>query len=73
MALCRYGYSRARHHYEFDWSDSSNLGMATQLMSDLGLHLDLSAMGDTKWDNPDIDDDVDLRRTVFWATQSLDM
>lgn len=46
------------------------LGMAVQLLSDLGLHLELDQARFLDRDTPDT---TNLRRTVFWATQGLDM
>ncbi|KAH0846686.1 putative Fungal specific transcription factor [Fonsecaea pedrosoi] len=45
-------------------------GMAVQLLSDLGLHLELDQARISGHDTPDI---TNLRRTVFWATQGLDI
>ncbi|KIW35020.1 uncharacterized protein PV07_01747 [Cladophialophora immunda] len=45
-------------------------GMAVQLLSDLGLHLELDHARVSDRDTPDI---TNLRRTVFWATQGLDI
>lgn len=43
-----------------------------QLLSDLGLHLDLDVAHDADDEPVDINDGTNLRRTVFWATQALD-
>ncbi|OQV08552.1 Fungal Zn2-Cys6 binuclear cluster domain-containing protein [Cladophialophora immunda] len=45
------------------------VGMAVQLLSDLGLHLDLDATFDSKKDS---EEHTNLRRTIFWSTQALD-
>ncbi|KAJ9626778.1 hypothetical protein H2204_009923 [Knufia peltigerae] len=45
-------------------------GMAVQLLSDLGLHLELDQARFLDRDTPDT---TNLRRTVFWATQGLDI
>ncbi|KAH0841184.1 fungal specific transcription factor [Fonsecaea pedrosoi] len=45
------------------------LGMAVQLLSDLGLHLDLDATFDSKKES---EEHTNLRRTIFWSTQALD-
>ena len=43
--------------------------MAVQLLSDLGLHLDL----DQEHSTTDREGDIgDLRKTLFWAVHSLD-
>lgn len=49
------------------------IGMANQLLSDFGLHLDLDATSDPDRGMPEIASDLNLRRALFWATQCMDM
>lgn len=48
------------------------MGMATQLLSDLGMHLDLDATCDSEADLREQNENSNLRRTMFWSTQALD-
>jgi hypothetical protein len=50
----------------------SGSGMAVQLLSDLGLHLNLETESNSVDDGHDTNDNTNLRRTIFWATQTLD-
>lgn len=48
------------------------MGMAIQLLSDLGMHLDLDATCDSDEDSHEMRENSNLRRTMFWSTQALD-
>jgi hypothetical protein len=47
--------------------------MASQLLSDFGLHLDLDVTSHPARRALEMDNDVNLRRSLYWATQCMDM